>query len=402
MTPTSAPATCFEVDEGLSPDVPSGSSARMPQNGDFLCRPDAASSTPPAQRSSILDFLRCLCVVFVVYHHTSIRLNPWQDDGTPKGGYALSGNLWVLWYLTATSSMLFALSSRSIMLYIRRLGALFVIGCLFNIFGLLISRTHNRLPDGKPRFEFNFGWIMYQMYYVVIIAGLSLLFAPLRLHLDLDKRPYPPSIMAWRIISIAIALPLLAMVLLADGFSGWDDVSCKAQLFLACVVGLGFSAVGTLYIGTRPRAVAGAGIIAAIFYLLFMSLSNCRDSDVPGRVFRFIMWYGAGFVWGAALRKRKRYPLLASGVRAFSNCFQGYFLLAIPLMEGATPELMRFRDIDLRDTHSAYLNTMVGIKDIVLLLLFMGMSVQVGMGRGLAWSGLSAALTPVLARLGFT
>ena len=56
--------------------------------------------------------MRCLCIVFVVYHHTSIRLNPAYFDGSARGQYALAGNLWVLWYLTAATAMLFALSSR--------------------------------------------------------------------------------------------------------------------------------------------------------------------------------------------------------------------------------------------------------------------------------------------------
>ena len=53
--------------------------------------------------------------------------------------------------------------------------------------------TQVRNRGGDRLFEFKLGWVLFQMYYVVIIGALGLLFAPLRLYLDLDKRLLPPT-----------------------------------------------------------------------------------------------------------------------------------------------------------------------------------------------------------------
>lgn len=113
------------------------------------------------ERCVQIDFLRTLCVLFVCFHHAELRL-----DGVYFTehfiGYALSCNLWVLWYLVIMSGMLFMLSSRPIGQYLLRMLGIMLFGMGCNTLGIVISWHTNPSPAGG-RWSLSFDNILYQV-----------------------------------------------------------------------------------------------------------------------------------------------------------------------------------------------------------------------------------------------
>jgi hypothetical protein len=116
---------------------------------------------PSRPRNVLLDFLRALCVLFVVAHHASLRLDGVYFTGRFKG-YPLSNNLWVLWYLAIMSGMLFGLSSGRLLPYLKRLFVVLAFGCVANLLGIVISWSTN--PDANN--EISVEGVLYQMYFL--------------------------------------------------------------------------------------------------------------------------------------------------------------------------------------------------------------------------------------------
>ena len=167
------------------------------------------------------------------------------------------------------------------------------VGCVFNVIGIAIAND--------SRYPFGAGWILYQMYYILIVSGLALLYAPIRHQLDRDKRAFHPTDNYWRGVSALLVMVLFAAVggvtdLLHHGDS--QTLSCKVQLFLGCFAALSYSIVVPLTVTTHPGYVAAAVPLMAILYIVFMGMTTCRDLSISGRLFRFLVWYGGGFAWG--------------------------------------------------------------------------------------------------------
>uniref|UniRef100_A0A6U7MFS3 Acyltransferase 3 domain-containing protein n=1 Tax=Haptolina brevifila TaxID=156173 RepID=A0A6U7MFS3_9EUKA len=133
-----------------------------------------SSPSPTGGRWLMLDALRVACLVCIVIEHQ------------PNGGDAYSAHdtffttQWVLPVLLLTSGIAFMQSSSPMWKYLSRLTAVFVVGFLCNMFADVIAR---------PGWYKDIGNTVFQMFYVVAIAGLAILVYPLRAMLRTSHLP---------------------------------------------------------------------------------------------------------------------------------------------------------------------------------------------------------------------
>jgi len=341
---------------------------------------------PSRPRNVLLDFLRALCVLFVVAHHASLRLDGVYFTGRFKG-YPLSNNLWVLWYLAIMSGMLFGLSSGRLLPYLKRLFVVLAFGCVANLLGIVISWSTN--PDANN--EISVEGVLYQMYYVVFIGMFGVVSYPARQACIQSQRPHPAlAAISCLICGVFVVMPYTGLLPVpgyhpsapnshkpkqpANG-AGWPDYRRDTSAeWLDCR--LQVTTVGTLT-ALRfgwPRLAGSLFGLALVLYVSFVSRSFCRDAGDLGKIIRFVWWYSFGLMWAALLKARTRLPEVAAGVRLYMRCFESYFLVLVWALTTGQTTIQEFREPDLHATASELVNGLVALKDLSLLLLFFGLS----------------------------
>ena len=388
-----------------------------------------------APRNVQIDFLRTLCVFFVTVHHSALRFDGVYWTGNFRG-YALSNNLWVLWFLTIMSGMLFGLSTRPVRPYLGRLAVVVLFGIVCNLLGIVISWETN--PGGK--WPITLTNVLYQMYYVILIGALAVLAYPARQAFIEQKRPNP-------IMAATVGLGCVALVLspyfglptpngnpddilhVAANSKPWpsrpteavDWFDCKLQMSssyataLLCVLGV-FVALQR----RRPRIAGTLVLFSFVCYTAYTARSLCRDNTYLAKLVRslfgailrrqpcqahaynsptaclawvlplisarhrsqarFLWWYGFGLMWAAVLKARKHIPEVETAVGCYLKAFESYWLLAVVPMTAAQPAVQMFREPDLRATQSEMVNGMVAMKDVTLILIFLGLSQATSVG----------------------
>ena len=342
-----------------------------------------ASSTPPTEgelsaaapreRCVQLDFLRTLCVVFVLTHHAEIRLEHVYYT-TQFVGYALSENLWVLWYLVIMSGMLFALSARPLGPYLLRMGAILLFGAGCNALGIAVSWYTNPDPPGG-RWPMSFGNMLYQMYYVLIVSGFAIFIDPVRLRLLHDRSPHVLS----SALSCVAVVALVAFPFWLPLLSSSIHLSRGCQLEYAASYAAAISStLGVLCALSRGRPELAALAIGVGFasYFVYTGASQCRDDSISGRIPRFVWWYAFGVSWAGFLRARRRQPRVAAAVERFQRCSEAYWLGVIPLFEAGQTSMQRHREPDLLSTQDPLVDWMVATKDVVLIVIFFAVSLM--------------------------